>query len=224
MSKRLLCSLPGKLTDDGRVRLGCWHCIYGYRYFVLNDRAERDLANILFCFGLLRLDSLNEKGTLGTQQQAPSSSRFSRDKGSSAYTQTDNPSTSFDKATGYKRNHLDLPLPPIFMTLSPTFHSIQLEPPNENEPTPTSNLQDENDNTEPTPLRLPPRSARKSLNAQKKLTPGKGKKWRTRNEGIDGEWYVERAHSLSESDPLVIYLTCLWTYFIFFWLDCPLEV
>jgi hypothetical protein len=91
------------------------------------------------------------------------------------------------------------------MTLSPTPHSIQLDPPNQDEPTPTSDLQDENDTTESTTLRLPPRSARKSLNAQKKLTPGKGKKWRTRNEGIDGEWYVERAQSLFESDQLVIY-------------------
>jgi len=79
------------------------------------------------------------------------------------------------------------------MTLSPTDHSNQLEPPNSDEFAPISNSQDDNDTAQPAPLRLPPRSARKSLNAQKKLTPGKGKKWRTRNEGIDGEWYVERA-------------------------------
>lgn len=73
------------------------------------------------------------------------------------------------------------------MTLSPTEPLIQLELPNSNEPAQISNPQNDNDNTH---TRLPPRSARKSLNAQKKLTPGKGKKWRTRNEGIDGKWYV----------------------------------
>jgi hypothetical protein len=78
------------------------------------------------------------------------------------------------------------------MTLSPTTPSLKLETPDNTESAPIDNHQDEIVDTHTTPLRLPPRSARKSLNAQKKLEPGKGKKWRTRNEGIDGKWYVER--------------------------------
>lgn len=77
------------------------------------------------------------------------------------------------------------------MTLSPTEPFTPLEIP-ENTESESAQINTQDD-THTTTLRLPPRSARKSLNAQKKLTPGKGKKWRTRNEGIDGKWYVERA-------------------------------
>ena len=86
------------------------------------------------------------------------------------------------------------------MTLSPTEAITQLELPDPDVTAPINSSQDDTENTHTTTLRLPPRSARKSLNAQKKLTPGKGKKWRTRNEGIDGKWYVERVPTESEAD------------------------
>jgi hypothetical protein len=92
------------------------------------------------------------------------------------------------------------------MTQSPTVSIIQPETsPHENQQLVTDNQQDVQDAEHPetttlTPLRLPPRSARKSINAQKKLTLGKGKRWRNRNEGIDGEWYVERAKSSLVTD------------------------
>jgi hypothetical protein len=80
------------------------------------------------------------------------------------------------------------------MTPSPTEIIIQPDPiPQDDQSISTEIHQDELDGqhlNRPTPIRLPPRSARKSVNAQKKLAPGKGKRWRTRNEGIDGEWYV----------------------------------
>ena len=84
------------------------------------------------------------------------------------------------------------------MTLSPTEAITQLQLPDPDVTAPINSSQDDSENTHTTTLRLPPRSARKSLNAQKKLTPGKGKKWRTRNEGIDGKWYVERALPYTE--------------------------